>query len=50
LIAIFGLLPQKDGYDGLDGEIFDLLASQAAIALHCTTLQAAVPAAHGAGV
>jgi GAF domain-containing protein len=36
VLAVFGLLPQKEGLGPLDGELFDLLSSQAAIALHCT--------------
>ena len=38
-IAIFRLLPQKhDGLGSLDEELLSLLASQAGIALYCTTL------------
>lgn len=37
-IAVFGLLPQKPSLEDLDREIFDLLASQAAMALYCTSL------------
>ncbi len=37
-IAIFRLLPQKSGVESLDCEIFDLLGSQAAMALYCTAL------------
>jgi hypothetical protein len=40
-IAIFRLLPQKhDGLEALDEELLGLLASQAGIALYCTTLHA----------
>jgi GAF domain-containing protein len=42
-IAIFRLLPQKhDGLETLDEELLGLLASQAGIALYCTTLHAQV--------
>ena len=42
-IAIFRLLPQKhDGLEALDEELLGLLASQAGIALYCTTLHAGV--------
>jgi hypothetical protein len=37
-IALFRLLQHKQGLESLDNELFDLLASQAAIALHCTKL------------
>jgi len=40
-IAIFRLLPQKARFEELDRELFDLLASHAAMALHCTELHAA---------
>ena len=36
MIAIFELLPQKDGLAPVDYELFDLLASHAASALYCT--------------
>jgi hypothetical protein len=36
MIAIFRLLPQKDGLALVDLELFDLLASHAASALYCT--------------
>lgn len=36
MIAIFRLLPQKDGLAPVDLELFDLLASHAATALYCT--------------
>ncbi len=35
-IAVFRLLPQKDGLAPVDHELFDLLASHAASALYCT--------------
>jgi hypothetical protein len=38
VLALFRLLPQKSGLVPLDQELFDLLADQAAIALHCTAL------------
>jgi len=41
-IAIFGLLPQKVAIEELDHELFDLLATQAAFALYCTSLHAKV--------
>lgn len=38
-IAIFRLLPQKqDGLGAIDEELLELLASQAGVALYCTTL------------
>ncbi len=39
-IAVFGLLQQKTGLDPLDFEIFDLLGTQAAIALRSAKLHA----------
>lgn len=42
VIAIFRLLPQKGGIEELDRELFDLLATQAAFALYCTSLHAKV--------
>ena len=36
-LALFRLLPQKQSFGPLDGELFDLLATQAAVALHCTS-------------
>ena len=39
-LAIFRLLPQKPALGELDQELFDLLASHAAMALHCTELHA----------
>jgi RNA binding exosome subunit len=38
VIAIFSLLQQKTGLEPLDFELFDLLASHGATALHCTRL------------
>jgi GAF domain-containing protein len=41
LIAVFALLAQKGGrLETLDRELFDLLATQAATALHCINLEA----------
>lgn len=37
-IAIFSLLPQKGSLSVLDDELFDVLATQAAAAIYCTTL------------
>jgi nitrate/nitrite-specific signal transduction histidine kinase len=45
VIAIFGLLPQKQGLEQIDYELFDLLASHAASALFCTRLYEAIGAA-----
>jgi nitrate/nitrite-specific signal transduction histidine kinase len=39
-VAIFRLLPQKAGVEDLDRELFDLLATHAAMALYCTGLHA----------
>ena len=39
-IAIFRLLPQKAGVEEVDRELFDLLATHAAVALYCTKLHA----------
>jgi len=47
-IAVFSLLPQKARFEDLDRELFDLLASHAAMALHCTELHAKHPPARGA--
>jgi hypothetical protein len=44
-IALFRLLPQKNGIETLDRELFDLLATHAATALYCTTLHAKVSGA-----
>jgi hypothetical protein len=41
VIAIFSLLQQKTGLEPLDFELFDLLASHGATALHCTRQGAA---------
>lgn len=38
-IAIFRLLPQKSGLEPVDRELFDLLATHAAMALYCTGLR-----------
>lgn len=40
-IALFGLLPQKNGIEPIDRELFSLLASHAATALYCTRLHEA---------
>ena len=40
-IALFRLLPQKPCLETLDHELFDLLATHAAMALYCTSLHAA---------
>ncbi len=37
-IAIFALLPQKQGLEELDHELFDLLATHASMALYCAGL------------
>jgi hypothetical protein len=39
VIAVMRLLPQKHGLEAVDHELFHLLATQAATALHCTALQ-----------
>lgn len=39
-VAIFRLLPQKPALEPSDHELFELLATQAAMALHCTRLHA----------
>jgi GAF domain-containing protein len=36
VIGIFNLLPQKSGFEPIDLELFELLASHAATALYCT--------------
>jgi GAF domain-containing protein len=41
VIAVFRLLAHKSALEAVDHEIFDLLASQAAMALYCTRLHAA---------
>ncbi len=48
-IAIFRLLPQKAQFAELDRELFDLLATQARTALHCSALQASLQEALRAG-
>jgi nitrate/nitrite-specific signal transduction histidine kinase len=40
VIAVFRLLSHKPGLESLDHELFDLLATHAAIALYCTELHA----------
>jgi hypothetical protein len=40
VLAIFRLLSHKQRLEPLDGELFDLLTSQAAVALYCTSLHA----------
>jgi hypothetical protein len=42
-LALFRLLPQKESFGPLDGELFDLLATQAAVALHCTSIPMRAP-------
>ena len=39
-IALFHLLPQKAGFERVDRELFDLLATHAATALYCSGLHA----------
>jgi hypothetical protein len=39
-IAIHRLLPQKSGFEEVDRELFELLATHAATALYCTSLHA----------
>jgi putative methionine-R-sulfoxide reductase with GAF domain len=41
-LALFRLLPQKSGIEALDRELFELLATHAATAIHCATLHARV--------
>ena len=41
-IAIFRLLEQKPGLEKVDHELFDLLATHAAIALYCTALHSEI--------
>jgi hypothetical protein len=38
-VAMFSLLPQKSGLGSLDYELFDLLATHAAMALYCSGIQ-----------
>jgi len=40
VIALFRLLPQKARFEAVDHELFDLLATHAASALYCSSLQA----------
>jgi len=35
-LALFRLLPQKSGFEPIDRELFDLLATHAAVALYCS--------------
>jgi GAF domain-containing protein len=35
-LALFQLLPQKAGFEEIDREMFNLLATHAAMALHCS--------------
>jgi nitrate/nitrite-specific signal transduction histidine kinase len=44
VVVIHGLLPHKNAIEPLDHELFDLLATQAATALYCTSLHAAASA------
>ncbi|HVO11446.1 MAG TPA: GAF domain-containing protein [Vicinamibacteria bacterium] len=46
-VAIFRLLPQKAQFGELDRELFDLLAAQAGMALHCTALHAQLQTVEG---
>lgn len=39
-VAIYRLLPQKSGFEEVDRELFELLATHAATALYCTSLHA----------
>ncbi len=41
-LALFRLLPQKQGFEAVDHELFDLLATHAATALHASARQARV--------
>jgi hypothetical protein len=43
-IAIYRLLPQKSGFEEVDRELFELLATHAATALYCTSLHARLQA------
>ena len=38
VLALFRLLPQKNGFESIDHELFDLLGTHAATALYCTRL------------
>jgi len=40
VIGIFSLLQQKSGFEAVDFELFDLLATHGATALHCTRFAA----------
>ena len=44
VLALFRLLPQKRGFEAVDYELFDLLATHAATALYCTGLHARLAA------
>lgn len=44
VIALFRLLPQKNGFEAVDNELFDLLATHAATALYCSALHARLTA------
>jgi GAF domain-containing protein len=46
-IALFRLLPQKAGFQAVDRELFDLLATHAATALYCSALHARLTARVG---
>jgi GAF domain-containing protein len=48
-IAMFRFLPQKPGLENLDLELAELLATHAAIALHCSALEARLAAGAKAG-
>jgi hypothetical protein len=50
VIAVFGLLVQKDDFEPVDYELFNLLASQAATALYASGLHAAASARAAAAV
>lgn len=39
VVALFRLLPQKQGIEDLDRELFELLGTHAATALYCTSLE-----------
>ena len=43
-MAIYRLLPQKSGFEEVDRELFELLATHAATALYCTSLHARLQA------
>jgi len=46
-IALFRLLPQKAGFEAVDRELFDLLATHAATAIYCSGLHARLTAKAG---